>query len=79
VRWLVVSILLSVVLTVLVNVGLHLFPGAGRRIASRLAQLTTVDDAGRHRHQTRVFVPWRAMIIGSLLLTIVINLVLWII
>ena len=80
VRWLVVSVALSVVLTVLLNAGLRAFPGAGHRIARRLAGLTSpdIDDPRAHHRGVRLFVPWKAMIIGSVILTIVVNLVLWI-
>jgi hypothetical protein len=77
-RWLVVSVVLSVVLTVLLNVGLRAFPNAGDRVARGLAELTSpnADDARGQDRRVRVFVPWRAMIIGSVILTIVVNLVL---
>lgn len=81
VRWLVVSVAVSIVLTVVMNVGLRAFPGAGRRIARRLAELTwpDVNDSRRHRRDARLFLPWKAMLVGSVILTIVVNLVLWII
>lgn len=80
VRWLVLSVALSVALTVLLNVGLRAFPAAARRVARGLTRLTppTVDDARAHDRRVRVFVPWRAMILGSIALTVVVNLVLWI-
>jgi len=80
VRWLLVSIGLSVAITVLLNVGLRAFPEAGHRVARNLTKLTSpnVDDARRNGHQIRVFIPWKAMILGSLILTIVVNLMLWI-
>ena len=80
-RWLAVSLALSVVLTVLLNVGLRVFPDAGHRVARNVAELTspTIDDAGRRTRRVRVFVPWKAMILASLILTIVVNLVRWII
>lgn len=80
-RWLLISIGLSVALTVLLNVGLRAFPGAGRRVAQQLAKLTSpnVDDFRRSDRRVRVFTPWKAMIVGSLILTIVVNLMVWII
>lgn len=80
-RWLLVSIGLSVALTVLLNVGLRAFPGAGHRVARQLGKLTSpnVDDSRGSDRRLRVFVPWKAMILGSLILTIVVNLMLWII
>ena len=78
-NWLAVSLVLSVVLTVVVNIVLRVFPGFGDRIARSLERLAapTPDDGRVHDRRVRVFVPWKAMIVGSVLLTIVINLVLW--
>jgi hypothetical protein len=51
-------------------------PDAGRR--GGLAELTSPDYDGGHERdrRLRVFVPWKAMIVGSVILTIVVNLVL---
>jgi hypothetical protein len=78
VRWIVVSVAMSVVLTALLNIGLRAFPDAGRRVARGLAELTSPDHDGGHERdrRLRVFVPWKAMIVGSVILTIVVNLVL---
>ena len=79
-RWLIASVALSVVLTALLNVGLRAFPGTGRRIARSLARLTppSIDDAPARGGRVRVFVPWRAIIVGSIILTLAVNLVFWI-
>jgi hypothetical protein len=80
VRWLVISVGLSVILTVLLNVGLRAFPDAGHRVARSLTTFTSpsADDARTNDRRVRVFIPWKAMILGSLILTIVVNVVLWI-
>jgi hypothetical protein len=71
------SIVASILLTVLLNVGLRLFPGSGRRINeafTRLAERTApepTDEPGRSN--VRVIVPWKAMLIASLVLTIAVN------
>ena len=75
-HWLVVSIILSVVLTVVLNIGLRLFPDAGERIVRRVSERANFDGASRS--EGRVFVPWKAMLIASVVLTVVINLVIWI-
>ena len=78
--WLGISIVLSVLLTVVLNVGLRLFPDAGSRVARGLTQ-RSFPSAGESRtgnHRVRVWTPWKAMILGSVILTIVLNLVLWI-
>ena len=79
VNWLLVSLALSVVLTVVVNVVLRVFPGLGDRIARRLERLATREpgDAPEDERRVRVFFPWKAMIVGSVVLTILVNLVLW--
>jgi hypothetical protein len=81
VQWLFISVVLSVVLTVLLNVALRMFPDASDRAARRLAEFATpnLDDASENDRRVRVFVPWKAMIIGSVILTIVINVVIWMI
>ena len=79
-QWLVVSILLSVVLTVVGNLVLWLFPGAGRRIGDSVQRAVERPEprAGEEdRPRVRVIVPWRLIIVGSLLLTLVLNLVVW--
>jgi hypothetical protein len=80
VRWLVVSIVLSLVLTVLLNVALRLFPDAGHRVARRLSAPTSpsIDDAQGSHRRVGVFVPWKAMILASVIVTIVLNVVLWV-
>ena len=78
VRWLIISVALSVVLTAVVNIGLRAFPGAGDRAARGLAALASpdIDDSAEHDRRFRVVVPWKPMIVGSVLLTIVVNVVL---
>lgn len=71
-EWLAVSVVASVVLTVLLNVAARLFPDESERAARRLVERTESSDG-----RVRVWVPWKAMLIGSLLLTVAVNLVLW--
>lgn len=79
VRWLVLSLVLSVVLTVVLNVALRAFPGAGDRAARGLARLASPpdDDPRADRRRVRVIVPWRAMIVASIVLTILVNVLIW--
>lgn len=74
-RWLVLSIVLSVVLTVVLNLIARAFPTAGQRAARRLDDL--VARAPERSGRVRVYVPWRAMLLASLVLTVVLNAVLW--
>jgi hypothetical protein len=80
VQWLVISVGLSVILTVLLNVGLRAFPEAAHRLARTLTAFTSpgTDPARRNDRHVRVVMPWKAMVLGSLILTIVVNVVLWI-
>lgn len=66
------SIVLSVVLTVVLNLALRAFPGAGDRLGEKLEQIAEERPGGG------VYVPWKAMIVVSLLLTLGLNLFLWI-
>jgi hypothetical protein len=75
VQWVFVSVILSVALTVLVNVALRFFPDLTDRVARGIEDLTTPnrDDPPVNKRRVRVFVPWKAMILGSLILTVLIN------
>ena len=78
--WLVTSIVLSVVLTVVLNVGLRMFRGVGPRTTSPVSetQWFDADETRTSNRRVRVWMPWKGMLVGSLILTIVVNLVLWI-
>ena len=73
-QWLVASVLLSIALTVLVNLALWILPGLRGRTA-RAVEGRTNSASGNRR--TRVIVPWKAMLVASLILTVLVNLVLW--
>jgi len=77
--WLGISIVLSLLLTIVLNVGLRLFPDAGRRVVRGMTQ-PSLPSAGERRpsnHRLRLWTPWKVMILGSVILTIAVNLVLW--
>lgn len=81
-NWLIVSIVGSVVLTVLLNLLPMLFPKTARRAQERMIeeiqkQHDWEDDAARPGPSVKVFFPWKTMLIGSLLLTVLINLIGW--
>ena len=71
-QWIAVSIILSIVLTVAINVALRLFPRASEQIGQKLAELDdeTTESGG-------VYVPWKAMIVVSVVLTVGLNLLFW--
>jgi len=74
------SLIASIVLTIMLNVVLRIFPGTGRRLqerAGRIAERSRLDpNVEARRTGTRVIFPWKAMLIGSLLLTVLVNAVL---
>lgn len=78
VQWLMISLGLSIVLTVLLNVVLRVFPNAGRRAARDLEASIwrPAIDARSNDRGGRVLVPWKAMIVASLILTVVLNIAL---
>ena len=76
VPWLVISLVLSVLLTVILNVALRAFPDASRRIARGVTKHAwpTSDETRTGDRAVRVWMPWKAMIVGSIVLTILLNL-----
>jgi hypothetical protein len=79
VEWLAVSLVASVVLTVMVNVAIRLWPGAADRGTRRLtewADRQAPPEARGGPGQVRVIAPWKAMLIGSVVLTIALNVLL---
>lgn len=77
--WLVMSIVLSVVLTVVLNAGPRRFPISHRDARSVTEPMWPAPaETPTSDRRARVWMPWRAMILGSVMLTIVVNLVLWI-
>jgi hypothetical protein len=80
VSWLAFSIIASVVLTIILNVALRLFPGMSRRMADGFTRLAERTDEpppyGEPRSRVRVYFPWKAMLIASILLTVFLNVLL---
>lgn len=74
------SIVLSVVATVALNVVPRLFPrqtrSIGERIERRAAERVDRSPNGASEQpRVQVFFPWKAMLIGSVLLTVLLNVV----
>ena len=78
--WLVTSVVLSIALTLFLNVGLRMFRGTGRSATSPVddREWLTLDPTRTSDRRVKVWAPWKAMLVGSLVLTVVVNLVLWI-
>jgi hypothetical protein len=58
------------------------FPGVGQRVEEalrRAAERTTPPTDEARRSAVRVVFPWRLMVIGSLVVTVLLNLLLWLI
>lgn len=75
----------SLVLTIALNVVIRLIPGLPDRLGRWMASLAAPpephgaagpdDRSGRPTPRVRVHVPWKAMIVGSIVLTVALNLV----
>jgi hypothetical protein len=77
--WLLVSIVASIVLTVVLNVALRLLPGAGRGLDDVVTRMTERSDAHTEvpdETRVRMVVPWKFMLVASLVLTVVLNVIL---
>jgi hypothetical protein len=72
--WLVLSLVLSIVLTVVLNLGARAFPNGSRRLGERGAEWVASRPAYESR-RVRVFFPWKAMLIASIALTVLVNVV----
>ncbi|MEM7387311.1 MAG: hypothetical protein AAF514_20425 [Verrucomicrobiota bacterium] len=77
-NFLLISIIASVVLTVLLNQLPLIFPRTAGRTQRKLEENARrmieqhEDDA---KPRVKVFFPWKAMLIGSIVLTILVNLI----
>jgi hypothetical protein len=61
-------------MTVVANVALRLFPGFSRWMRERLQRLAQrPPNVGSTSPRVQVIVPWKLMLIGSLVLTVVLN------
>lgn len=70
-------IVASIVLTIVLNVALRLFPSASRRLHESVTRRAERPAYGEPSdRKVRIIFPWKAMLIGSLLLTLLINAVL---
>ncbi len=72
------SIIGSVVLTIILNLLPLLFPNAASKLQKKLEEnarraIEQHEDGSQPR--VTVFFPWKAMLIGSIILTILVNLI----
>ena len=77
-NFLVLSLVASIVLTVLLNLLPMLFPKSSekveRRVHEKISESIARQAEGK-QPRVRVFFPWKAMLIASLVLTVVVNVV----
>ena len=76
-NFIIYSIVASVALTVILNI-LPLFPSAAAKVQKRIEEnarhaIEQHEDTTRPR--VKVFFSWKAMLIGSIILTVLVNLV----
>ena len=77
--WLAFSIVASVALTLVLNVALRVFPGARLRLEAAMRRAAERADRSTDEPDARgvhVVFPWKVMLVGSLVLTLLLNLVL---
>ncbi len=77
-NFLLISIIGSVVLTVLLNVLPLIFPNAAAKAQKKLeenARRAIEQHEDEQRPRVKVFFPWKAMLIISVVLTVLVNLV----
>lgn len=71
------SVVGSIVLTVVLNVVPRMFPGATRKAEQKLHDyLLDAEDAkdpATPQRKVQVFFPWKAMLVASVVLTILVN------
>lgn len=72
-KWILISIVGSIVLTFALNVLPRLFPRTARRVQRKLAEPVQRDTGAPPK--LKVYFSWKAMLIGSIVLTIIINLI----
>ena len=77
-NFIIYSIVASIVLTVVVNVIPLVFPNFAAKVQKKLEEnarhaIEQHEDATRPR--VKVFFPWKAMLIGSIVLTVLINII----
>ena len=72
------SIIGSIVLTIIINVLPLLFPNAATKLQKKIEEnarnaIEQHEDSNQPR--VKVFFPWKAMLIGSIILTVLVNLI----
>ena len=77
-NFIIYSIVASVVLTVVLNILPLLFPNAAAKVQKKIeenARQAIEQHEDDSRPRVTIFFPWKAMLIGSILLTVLVNLI----
>jgi hypothetical protein len=72
------SIIASIVLTVLLNVLPLIFPNAATKLQRKIeenARQAIEQHEDDNQPRVKVFFPWKGMLIGSIVLTVLVNLI----
>ena len=77
-NFIIYSIIASIVLTVVLNVLPLIFPNSAAKLQKKIEEnarhaIEQYEDATRPR--VKVFFPWKAMLIGSIALTVLVNII----
>ncbi|MBC6403365.1 MAG: DUF2905 family protein [Hyphomonadaceae bacterium] len=77
-HFLITSLVASILLTVIINIILMIFPNSARKvergISEKVQDIQRDEDKGQ-KPRVRVFFPWKTMLFLSLGLTLLINLI----
>ena len=79
-NFLLISLIGSIVLTLALNFLPALFPNAAAKVERKIVEKMQETHSNRvdpNTPKVRVFFPWKAMLIGSLILTVLVNMVGW--
>ena len=77
-NFLTISIVGSIILTILLNLLPMLFPDAATKLQHKLeksARAAIEQNEDNNQPNIKFFFPWKAMVIGSIILTVLVNLV----
>ena len=77
-NFIIYSIVASIVLTVVLNVLPLIFPNSAAKLQKKIEEnarhaIEQFEDATRPR--VKVFFPWKAMLIGSIVFTVLVNII----
>ncbi len=77
-NFIIYSIVGSIVLTAILNILPLLFPNAATKMQKKIeenAKRAIEQHEDSNRPRVKVFFPWKAMLIGSIVLTVLVNLI----